>query len=785
MLLSFLSPLAALEIVITSGVSDSETYQTLTLEESEPFECRLSVAQDERDFLLCSFDRVPAVRPEQKRSIFFDITPIMSADRFEVRIDFLFQGAVYPILSSTLSAQMIVPNEPTRKSNRYLIVGYKTKPPILHIGSREKLDFPVKFPKITPPAIGALDLSGKPVIHENMRNEGDEYAEIVNAYQTLQPADTLRQIDTLLGANNGSHLFLPELMSMKIKIMDKLGGHDETLIKNATTWVNSYTTHVDMPEILLMLGKAEMRIGLTSDALYHYDTLIREYPETKFADFGVIYRSDRLLARGHVEEAQMGYESVYFNSKDISAASLAASRLADLAIHQDDLSKAAELYTKILQSNPNFFLDDLEGNKELLTLLVDHKLYKPASLLAEIFLGNMTSSDSGYDKRLLELARWQQLGGFKNKSLLNYERYLKEYPFAEDVAVATKERDLLRFSLISGGDSEENLELYNRICELYPEDEAANRALYEKAKLLLRFGRYEEVYKLLPSFDALDKRLFYDYDQQLRQMERTLLDSFLRENACESAVSLVRERKLDLGFYGSDGLYNCAFGERDFQIALEIINSKLARTSLSQGADWLARRMDVYYTMGNLPLYINDAERYMRMHRALRIPLQGDRYFQLFDAYRRADNKTDKMFELGATIEDRFPKDPRLMDIYATLMNKSRAIGDIQGQYAYAKKLINRHRVTHVGAFTPESELVFAEAAIKQGRNDEAIKVLETALNDRIAPRYQTRILFTLGELLEQNVSADRAGDAFRRCANLEINDDPWANLCREKLVVR
>jgi hypothetical protein len=51
----------------------------------------------------------------------------------------------------------------------------------------------------------------------------------------------------------------------------------------------------------------------------------------------------------------------------------------------------------------------------------------------------------------------------------------------------------------------------------------------------------------------------------------------------------------------------------------------------------------------------------------------------------------------------------------------------------------------------------------------------------KLEDRARSRALFTLGELLEQNASADLASAAFKRCAAIEANDDPWANLCRQK----
>ncbi|GHV05351.1 paralysed flagella protein (pflA) [Campylobacterota bacterium] len=772
-------PLFALEITQTTGIGIDGSYQVLSLDEIEPFACRVEADGITTQRLICEFGRIPAIKPIAQKNEFFNITPIMGPNHFTLRIDFLHKAAVYPITAATLTEKAMIPSNKTTVARRYTVLGYRQTMPLLQQHDRDSLDFPVEFPAITPPQIGTLDHLGRPITQNNGNDEGADYARILTINETLGAVDALREINMRIDETSGRHLFMPELLALKIKILDKLGGHEEELISIAAPWVNSYTANAQLPLMLLLLGKAEMRVGLTADALYHYDTLVREYPESSYADFAKVYIADRALARGRAEEAQLGYQDVYFNSPDIPAASLAASRLAEIAILQDDVAAAADYYVKILQSNPDFFLDNIAGSRQLMMLMAEHKLYLPASMLLEFLLPRYDSTSVEYEKRVLDLARWQRLGGLDTKSFETYKRYLNEFPYAASRTVAKKEYDLLEFAL--GRDSDEaNLELYDYIYKTYKGDEVADRALFEKAKLLLRFERYKEVHGLLSTLDRLDHKLFYDFDQQMSQTERILLDSFLRESACENAVKLTLERSLNIAFYDNEKLYECAYGERSFDLAQAIITNNLNKTSPAKGEKWLSRRIDIYYETGNLPQFITDAERYMRMNRALRTPLDENRYFQLFNAYQRLGHDPQKMYELGAIIETRFPKDPRLMDVYAALVSTARGLGETTKQYEYAKKLINRHRITHVGAFTPESELAFADAAVKQGKSDEAIVVLQSALDEQVAPNYQARLLFTLGELLEDNDRKEQAVAIYEQCSKLDTQDQ-WAKLCQEK----
>jgi tetratricopeptide (TPR) repeat protein len=775
----FASPLLPLEISQMAGQYEGERYSAILLSDNRPFEC-LPNDPSMQSGLTCHFDRVPAVKQERYQNQFFVINPVAQDGRFSLEIFYKHKAAVYPANESTMTANSFVSGGEA-SSKRWLIVGFRDRLPLLRGKNPLGLQFPIDFPAFEHPAIGALDLNGKPITDRMTDGEGHEFAEILNVFENQSsPLETLRQINAVLDASGGRHLFFPELIVLKIKTLDRLGdGHERELVELAEPWVENFTAHADLAEVLLILGATEQKIGLVSSAIYHYETIMREFPETKFADLARIYKADRTLSQGRRDEAVQEYQTVLFNSRDIPSAALAASRLARVAISDDNIEKAAEYYLKILNTYPEFFTRDVETNKRLLAVMAERKLYQAAALLAEILLPFASMNE--YERSLFDLARWQNLASYSVKSLKTYERFIDEFPYSQYIELAKKERDLLLFAQGMPTD-EENLRLYNHIITAYKNDEAASRALYEKAKLLMKMGRHKEVQSLLPAIDQLNPKLFYDFSQQVHHIERVLLNTALKSEACADAVELVNSRKFDLLFYSSEELYNCAFARRDFPIALEVVKNNIEKTSPAKAVVWFERRLDTYYAMSDYPRFIDDAERFLRMSKALRESVSSERYFQVFDVYRILGDNPARMFELGTMIEERFPKEPRLMDVYLTLSTQAQRQGDAARQYEYAKKLINRHRLTNTGAFTPLSELTFADAAVKLGRNDEALLALESTLNDESLPKdARSRLLFTFGELLLDNNQSARASAAFDMCAKLELENDPWIGLCREK----
>ncbi|MDR0747685.1 MAG: tetratricopeptide repeat protein, partial [Helicobacteraceae bacterium] len=716
--------LLSLEISQIAGRYEGEQYSAILLSDNRPFECLQNDPSMQKG-LTCRFDRVPAVRQERYQNQFFIVNPVAQGETFSLEIFYKHKAAVYPANESTMTANAFISGGET-SSKRWLIVGFKETLPLLRGKNPLGLHFPIDFPAFEYPAIGALDVNGKPITDHVADGEGHEFAEILNMFENQSaPLETLQQINAILDASGGRHLFLPELIALKIKILDRLGaGHERELIELAEPWVENFTAHPGLAEVLLILGTTEQRIGLVSSALYRYETIMREFPETKFADLARIYKADRTLSQGRRDEAVQDYQTVLFNSQDIPSAALAASRLARVAISDDNIEKAAEYYLKILNTYPEFFTRDVEVNRRLLTVMAEQKLYQAAASLAEVLLPFTPLSE--YERSLFDLARWQNLASYGAKSLETYERFIDEFPYSTYIELAKKERDLLLFAQGMPTD-EENLRLYDHIITAYKDDEAASRALYEKVKLLMKMGRHREVQSLLPAIDRLNPKLFYDFSQQVRHIERVLLNIALKNGACADAVELVNSREFDLLFYSSEEMYGCAFLQRDFPIALEVVKNNIEKTSPAKAIVWFERRLDTYYAMSDYPRFIDEAERFLRMSKALRESVSSERYLQIFDVYRILDDDPARMLELGMMIEERFPKEPRLMDVYLALSTQAQRQGDVARQYEYAKKLINRHRLVNAAAFTPLSELVFADAAVKLGRSGEALLALESA----------------------------------------------------------
>lgn len=778
-ILLFATLIQAAQITKTVGSFNSEQYLVLTLEDLKPFSCKeYEPAMDQSGYMECDFVDIPVIKPEAIEDSFFEVIPIVGSERFKVKIIFKKQAKIYAVDSSTRTKDPITPMDKTRKSRRWIVVGYDSSMPVLNQSeSATGLSFPIDYFSFENPTVGALDSAGNIVVRRDSR-DSMIYEQILSYYNQKNYTQALRTIDENM--NDIKTLFLPEILSIKIKSLDQLGGNQKEVVNLASGWIRAYTLHNDMPEIMFILAKAQMWLGLSSEAVSNYNTIIREYPNSRFADLAKVYRADRILIEGRLEEASIWFNKVYFETKDIEAASLAAARLAEIAIKKDEFEKAAKLYDKVIEASSEFFEQDLAKSEELLYIMVDNKIYSSAAKLGELLIKHKEPKSDAEEDLLLSLARWQTFAGMQEKAIESYSRFIRDFPYSKSLYLAKKERDILLLDSEYGSD-EERIEVFDRIVANYPEDESASRALYAKTKIFLKQGRYSEVKQLLLQLDSMDRELFQDYDQLIRQIERTLLNSFVLQNACKEAVDLINERKLGTTLRSDEPLYSCAFKERAYPLALEISRINQRKSSKINASNWIEKELDTLLAMGDYPLFADKLEEFMRMQRAFRIPIASQRYIELFDTYYRLGERDDRLEEIVKNMEHQYPKEPKIMDMYFSLSHLASRKSDPQMLYLYSKKLLNEHRKRSVRSFSPDNELFFVEAAKSLGKTDEAILVLQTMDLSSINEESRARVLFTLGDLLNSN-NPDLAKNAFIECKDL--GDNPWSKLCEAKVAL-
>jgi tetratricopeptide (TPR) repeat protein len=126
---------------------------------------------------------------------------------------------------------------------------------------------------------------------------------------------------------NANSIFLPEILAYKIRALDEQKKYPQ-LIEVSEPWVETYTTHKDLPEMMLLTAKAYLKIGNTKKADYYIDVLIRDYKKSIYSQLATIYKADRLQSMIKEAEAMILYRRVLDNTKDVEVASIAANKLA-------------------------------------------------------------------------------------------------------------------------------------------------------------------------------------------------------------------------------------------------------------------------------------------------------------------------------------------------------------------------------------------------------------------------------------------------------------------------
>ncbi|MCV6608656.1 MAG: tetratricopeptide repeat protein, partial [Campylobacterales bacterium] len=459
--------LYSIDVTVSLGSNGKQSYSLVEVVSEQNFVCEhIEETHLRRDFIKCRFKKIPLSKPVATENSFFKIKPYIKRREFYLEVIPKFNGELYSQTISTLENRTVYKKNIVN-SNTWLVLGFDGKNPFFKSRKYDGINFPVKIKEWDYPTIGALDIGGYPIGKGKDYDDFIEYNSLKRLFVKKDFRTLLSRIDRKLEKQEINKLFMPEILAFKIKAMDEQGNRQREVIEIGAPWIVSYTSHKDLPEMMLIVAKAYLDMGIIHEANSILDTLITEYPGNSYAEYAMIFRADRWRKEGKTANAKKYYDKVLYSSDDIEVASLAAYRLARYYIVGENLEKAKELYQKIINSNPKFYLKDYEITLNLAKELVDRKIPYIAAQIGEILSNSIDPTSQYYQKQLLYNARWYRKAGRLKKSLEFFDKFLIDYSYVKNIQDIRKEIDFIKFEL-DEGTSKERLAFYNAIIQKYP-----------------------------------------------------------------------------------------------------------------------------------------------------------------------------------------------------------------------------------------------------------------------------------------------------------------------------
>jgi tetratricopeptide (TPR) repeat protein len=773
-----LTPLAvfALEVTLLSGKEGFDKFSTLHLKEGQPFTCQEMLSDlDEISKVVCAFSKKPShpfkdlqndffiVKQEIKNKIFFlIITPIHKIKLYSVVFDLHKEESLF--------------NAKPSLSNHYMIVGYKEKMPFFK--EEQKSETAINFPYFNSyemmPSVGGLDIAGKPVYIDKIQDVSD-YIMIKKHFNNGQYENCIDLTKEVMSKFPDS-LFTNEFMFYQIKAFFELGGY-EKVIEVSKGYLREYSADENIPEVLALVAKSYALTGSNVDADYFFDRLFGEHMDSEFANLGYIYKGETLEASGASSKALELYEKALSQTQNIDIAALAAYKLAFYKITYSNKKAAAEYINKILQAKSSFFIQDSEHSLNTMHMFIDEGDYQTAAAIAEAILKEMDKSNEMYEELLSQRALWLSKTPKKQEALGVLNEYLTLYPYGLYSTEMQIAKDGL-FFYEEDANLTVKLDKYNYLIEEYANDTIGQKALYEKAKELLRHAKYDAVLEMRGNLSLLDIALYSDVENIVQKSAIGAMERALKQKQCHDVLTISSEHNVTLSDIWDDGIYECAMKGGDYQLAKQMSIKHLRAKNLDERKKWLYRDVDIAFTTGNYTDVIAVAEDLMILLENSNDNKYNNIYRIVFDTHRRVENKEQMIYSI-ARLEKYFKNAYEDLDRYVAVMAVGSERRDKNMVLLYGKHVYDIQKKSHTFAQTPFVEFTLFQAYMEKEQYQNALEVIKS-LDDykELSRENRSRQKYLLGTVYGKLWRDKEAQSAYRASIEADPNS-AWAQLAK------
>ena len=764
--------LLALEISMDSAKDNFTRYSSLHLSDKKEFVCQ----EMKDDFLvvteiICAFSKRPSQEIKKLQNDFFKVDTFIQKDTFFITVKPFYKIKLTADIFD-LSKENSVYAADVVKSNSWIILGYRDKLPLINNRKRPdiSLNLPFYMDKDKLPYVGSLDIKGNPV---HIKKVGDvkDYLKVKKYYKEKKYELCMDVADDILQGYPNT-LFKAELIYYKIKLYAKLKDYDN-VISNAKDFFKDYSASDNIPEVLALVAQAYAEVGINIDADYFFDRLFSEHPNSVFTQWGYIYKGEMLEASGGTSEALKFYKKALYGTSDIDVAATAAFNIANLR-QSKSVSDATKYVDKILKAKPSYFGEKYKESKTMMYLFKEEEAYDTAANIAKALLDSIDPTYDDYEILLSERALW--LAETKNKliALEALNKYLKQFPDGDFLDKVQSAKDALFFET-SELNTTAKLAEYDKLIEEYPNDSIGNRAIYEKAKLMLASGMDIQVLDFKDDIFDLDAETYADKDEIIKDAAVGVMKNSLKNKECNEVLIVSREYNITLSDEWDDDLYECAMKGGDYQLSKSTCSRNLKSDDLEQRKKWLYRYIKVDFATGNYSDVIDASKDLIALIEDDKNSKYIDVYRYIFDTYNRLEKK-DEMIQAMSKIEQQFGLDSKDIERYISVMSIGSEQNDDNIVIDYGKKVMDIQERTNGTAQSPYVEFTLYQSYINKENYTQALEVISALDKIDLSKSERARQKYFKGATLDKLWRNDEANKAYQEAIDADA-DSAWAKL--------
>lgn len=771
--------LTALEVSLTGAKENFQDYSTLHIKENNKFICE----ERKDDFgeitqIICTFSKQPEQNFRKLQNDFFTIEGVLKIKTFYLIITPMYKLKLFPMVFN-LSSDDTVYQAQVKVSDHWMIVGYKDKFPYIKNDkiSDNSINFPFSLNKDTLPFVGGLDIKGNP-IHIHKVEDVTNYLQIKKYYKDKRYEDALSLIKEVAHKYPDT-LFMSELLLYKIKVLNELKQYD-SLITVSKEYLKEFSSDESVPEVLSLTARAYGKIGQDTDADYFYDRLFSEHENSIFAKWGYIYRGEMLEDSGNISKAVELYKKALVETDDITLAATAAYNLAKSKASSSDAKGASFYIGKILHAKPSFFMAQFDTSWTMMDNFVQENDFLTAALIAKALMNEMKGDEDKYEELLNNRALWLSKTEKKEDALQALNEYIKKYKDGSYIDKIQVAKDALFFDLSDKADANLSTKLaeYNKLIDTYKNDTIGNKAMYEKAKLLLAHGAYSDVLGLKESILELDKETYPDAPEFVKESAVGVMKNALKEKECQEVLNISSDYNITLSSDWDEGLYDCFMKGADFTAAKNIASDNIKSKDLEERKKWLYRYIKVDFATGNYSELVDASKDLLALIEEDKDSPYKDVYRILFDTYSRLENK-DKMIETIVKVQKIYGLDYKDIDRYVAVMTIGSESKDENIIIKYATQVMEIQISSNSFAQSPFVEFTLYQAYINKDDVNKGLEVIKSLNTVDLNKEQRSRQKYLLGTAYSKLWKDDEAKKAYQEA----IDADPksaWAKLATD-----
>ncbi len=777
-LVLFSLKLFGLEITISKGLEDKKPYSVINIDNPETFLCE---AQKDKfgDFkeLICTFSKVPKTPIKPLENEFFHIEAKTIKSNF-----FLIIKAKHKLYYKPIIFDLVKDTETfdpkTNVSKRWVVVGYVDELPFIKQNPYNEMaiSFPFFMDNEPLPYIGGLDLKGNPV-HIKNSEDVKAYVSVKELFKLAKYDNCIDRADEVLQFYPDT-LFKSELIFYKIKSLFKLRMY-EAVIELAKHFLHEFSSDENVPEVLSLTAVSYYKNGQYTDADYFFDRLFNEHAMSVYSKWGLIYKGDMAVDSGEDKKARKYFKRALLETREMDIAATAAFKIAKLNVREGKYEQAKKYIDKILKAKEEFFFKHYEEAKELMMALAESEHYLEAANIDEAILKFMNKRHEDYENNLRLLGIWLSKTPQKQRAVAALERYIKEFNDGLYIEEVEKIRDGLFFG-IKEKDTKKLLAKYDKLIQTYGNDPIGQKALYEKAKLMLEKKMYSDILQIKEQILALDAEMYPDKEKIIKQAALGLMENALEARECQLVLDIQKDYNITVSSKWDEGLFECFIKAADYQKAKTIAKRNLKTKNIQEKQKWLYKYAKVDFDTANYSEAIEAANDLIALSDDIDKTPYNDIYRTLFDAYDRLGN-FDGMVQSIEKIEELFGLSYKDIDRYVDMINVGVAKKDDNIIIKYGKKLYDLQRRLGSHAQSPFVEFALYQAYMNKQQYEKALEVIASLDDVQLSPKERSRQQYLKGAVLDKLWRDKEAIRAYKASIEADKNS-AWAKLAQNAL---